>query len=274
MTRTSPLTVVGELILTFGLVVLLFAGYELWGTDQATAQAQGELSGELDREWAQQPDVAVPVPADPGTATPAGTTAGVTPQPTPGRPFLKIYIPHFPGAYVRTVLEGVDQGVLADGPGHYPGTGLPGALGNVAIAGHRVGHGAPFDPAGTLRSCDAIVLETRESWFVYRLLPMADEQSDWAARAAGRPGCEGVAPLDGPYAGLAGSEVVLPSQGEVVAPVPHQVGAAPTASLVTLTTCNPRFSARQRLIVHAAQTGRVDKRDHEAGWRPDVLTEA
>jgi sortase (surface protein transpeptidase) len=36
--------------------------------------------------------------------------------------------------------HGVGSAVLAKGPGHYPGTSLPGAGGTVALAGHRVTH--------------------------------------------------------------------------------------------------------------------------------------
>lgn len=259
--RTSVTSVLGELLLTIGVVLLLFAGYELWGTDIATAREQDQLSDALEAEWAG-PAVA---PIDP--------SAPSSPAPAPGRPFLKIHIPAFGGGYTKTVLEGVDQDTLADGPGHYPGTALPGGVGNVAIAGHRVGHGAPFDQAGTLRSCDAIVLETRDTWWVYRVLPMADERADWGTRSTGQEQCGGLSPLAEPYDLTMGSEVVLPDRREVVEPVPHRPGVAPTGSLVTLTTCNPRFSARERLIVHGLLVARYDKVGQAPQWRPTELSE-
>lgn len=257
--RTSVTTVLGELALTAGLVLLLFAGYEVWGTSWATAREQEQLSDALAAEW---------------RGSPAGSPPGTAPVPAPGRPFLRIHIPSFGDGYTRTVLEGVDQRTLTTGPGHYPGSDLPGQAGNVAIAGHRVGHGAPFDAAGRLRSCDAIVLETRDAWFVYRVLPMAQERADWPAQAVAGTRCQHVAPLAGAYAETVGVEVVLPSQSEVVAPVPHRAGVAPTAALLTLTTCHPRFSARQRLVVHATQVGQYDKPGRDAGWRPPELAEA
>lgn len=256
--RTSTITVLGELLLTVGLGALLFAGYEVWVTDWESARAQAQAAGALDAEWA---------------GGRSGSPTGAAVAPVPGRPFLKIYIPDFGDGWARTVLEGVDQQTLGAGPGHYPDSALPGQPGNVAIAGHRVGRGAPFDAAGQLRSCDAIVLETRDTWFVYRMLPMAGERGDWPARSVLRTRCQGVAPLTGSYGATVGSEVVPPAASEVIAPVPHRAGAAPTTSLLTLTTCHPRFSARERLVLHAVQVGRYAKLGRGSGWRPSELAE-
>ncbi|WP_273409124.1 sortase domain-bontaining protein [Corynebacterium ureicelerivorans] len=57
-------------------------------------------------------------------------------------------------------------------PGHYPVTQLPGQDGNFAVAGHRVGKGAPFNDLGALEACDAVVVETKQEWVTYRVLPM------------------------------------------------------------------------------------------------------
>ena len=40
------------------------------------------------------------------------------------------------------------------------------------------------------------------------------------------------------------------SQVDVIAPVPGDPGATPTERFITLTTCHPMFSARERFIVH------------------------
>ena len=53
---------------------------------------------------------------------------------------------------------------------------MPGEIGNVALAGHRVGKGSPFLELDTLRPGDPIVLETRDSWFVYRVLGDRDDR--------------------------------------------------------------------------------------------------
>lgn len=70
------------------------------------------------------------------------------------------------------VVEGVQEHELRTGPGHYPVTQLPGQDGNFAVASHRVGKGAPFNDLGALEACDAVVVETKQEWVTYRVLPM------------------------------------------------------------------------------------------------------
>lgn len=251
--RRAVLRGAGELVLTIGVVVLLFAGYEVYATGWQTDGAQSAAAADLDRAWQ-------------GPPAPDAVVA-----PAVGKPALRLHIPALGRGWVRTVLEGVGQDVLKSGPGHYPGTALPGVPGNVALAGHRVGHGAPFDGLGDLRSCDAVVLESRGTWFVYRLLPFQGEVDGWARTAAARPGCRGVAPLGGVYSTTPGREIVPPTATEVVVPVPHHPGAAPDQQLLTLTTCHPRFSARQRLVLHAVLVTSYAKAEHPPDWRPTEL---
>jgi sortase (surface protein transpeptidase) len=249
--------VLGELVITAGVLLLLFTGYLVYGTALVADQDQQVASDELDRIWAEEPvapvapaPVAPDLPAQPAPVVPDDPVAPVVdtaPAASTGRvgaPLARLHLPWRQRPY--TVLEGTGQDVLARGPGHYPGTALPGEVGNVAIAGHRVGHGAPFDPAGTLVSCDALVVETRDTWWVYRVLPLPGEEDGWAGGAGARSRCEGVA-----TAGVPGREVVAPSDRSVIAAVPGRPDEEPTARLLTLTTCHPRFSARERLIVHA-----------------------
>ena len=117
-------------------------------------------------------------------------------------------------------------------------------------------HEAWFWHAGGRR-----VLNTQSDWYVYRLLPMSGEAASWATGKGKTTQCTGpngegkVQPLTGLYAKTVGQEIVLPTEGDVVAPVPHYPGAQLSAgqevSLLTLTTCNPKFSAAQRMILHA-----------------------
>ena len=232
---------VGELLLTIGLIIGLYTIYELYGTSLSTHNAQQGASAELQRSWS--------VPGAPEAT------------PTVGQPLARISIPALGADWSYVLLEGTDQSVLAHGPGHYSGTPLPGQPGNVAIAGHRVGHGAPFDGLGNIQSCDAINVETRDAWLTYRVLPMPGEAATWAQTTAATPDCNGVAPLPAPYEKVTGREVVLPTQTEVIAPVPDDPALSPEhpENLLTLTTCNPRFSARQRLIIHAVLTASTPK---------------
>jgi sortase A len=110
------------------------------------------------------------------------------------------------------VVEGTGSAQLAEGPGHYVGTAPIGGAGNVGIAGHRTTHGAPFYNLNELQPGDLIYL------------------TDTAGQTY-------------TYR-VAKQFVVAPSDGSVLDPTP-------TATL-TLTTCNPRYWATQRLIVQAS----------------------
>jgi sortase A len=239
----------GELLITAGLVVLLFVVYELYVTDLFSAQKQANATANLDTVWAQGREM--------------------HPELVDGKAFAKLYIPSFGADYHFTVQEGTDAAALEVGPGHYQGTALPGDPGNFAVAGHRVGKGAPFNDLDLLSSCDAIVVETQTDFFVYRVLPHADEVAAWATGKGRQPQCAKVstlrttAPDGGPYGQTSGREIVDPSQGDVVAPVPHHLVSVPPpaqqVALLTLTTCHPQFSDRQRLIVHAVLTNQYPK---------------
>jgi sortase A len=200
----------GQTLITLGVVVLLFCVYELYFTNVYTNNQQDKLGDQIQQTWAAPP----PSPA-PGSklATPSlGSALAIIRMPRIGM-VGKV------GAHgARVVVEGVGHEDLKKGPGHYPGTALPGAIGNVVISGHRTTYGAPFNRVDEQRPGDAIVLETRDTWFTYR---------------------------------VTSEQVVPPTAVEVTYPVPGKKGAVPTKRLLTLTTCNPKYSARTRLIVHA-----------------------
>jgi sortase A len=258
---------IGELLITAGLVVLLFVVYEVYVTDWISAGKQGQATEALDDQWNKD----------------SNTVQGADPQRQEkydlidGKAFAKMYVPVFGTDYHFAIVEGTTDKNLEVGPGHYVGTALPGSPGNFAVAGHRVGKGAPFNDLDLLGSCDAIVVETQTGWFVYRVLPMANEESGWAEGKAKSPKCAGIVPLKeslgASYAQTTGQEIVSPSQGEVINAVPHvkgEVPAAQQAKLMTLTTCHPRFSDRQRLIVHAVMTAGYPK---QPGFVPAELKE-
>lgn len=227
----------GVVLVTLGVVVTLRLGYELWGTSVVEARAQHDASAQLDRAWA--------------------TGASATPAVAVGGPVARLRIPALGPDWSAVLLEGTDRDVLARGPGHYVGTAQPGRPGNVGIAGHRVGRGAPFDGLGSLSSCDEVVVETRDAALTYRVLPFADEVTGWATARGSTPACAGVPVPAGDYAGVVGREIVTPDRVDVLAAVPGRPGVEPgrPMSLLTLTTCHPRFSARERMVVHAVLVG-------------------
>jgi len=220
----SFMRVLGELMVTAGAVVLLFVVYELYVTDLLSDRAQDSLTRELRDDWGEAPVVAAP-PA------PVGDVAV-------GEAFAFLHIPRLGADYARAIVEGTSQAELAQGPGHYVGTAMPGEPGNFSIAGHRVGKGSPFLDLDQLLPGDPIVVETAEGWYEYRVL-----------------GDEATGDLSVAVDGVPGRQIVDPSAVGVIAPVPGQPDAAPAASYLTLTTCHPKFSAAQRMVVHAVLVG-------------------
>ncbi|MGH3911874.1 MAG: class E sortase [Pseudonocardiaceae bacterium] len=242
---------VGEMLITLGVVALLFVFYAVYVTDWSSAEKQQDATTELDDAW--------------------HNPRGRVDRPIEGEGIAKLYIPSFGSDFVFTVLEGTTPDTLEAGPGHYVDTAMPGQPGNFAVAGHRVGKGSPFNDLDLLSSCDAIVVETVDQWFVYRVLPLQGEADEWATGRGTAQQCAGVGPLSGSYADVIGKQIVLPSQTEVIAPVPGQPGLIPPADqagLITLTTCHPQFSARERLIVHGVLVAQYSK---AAGQRPAEL---
>jgi LPXTG-site transpeptidase (sortase) family protein len=238
--RTTWLSVVGEILLTVGVVVGLFVVYQAWWTNIESGKLQSQVSGDLDRLWADE------------NPRPLSRNAE-------GTAFARMFIPSFGPDFSYAVVEGTSDAALNTGPGHYSSTQLPGQPGNFAVAGHRVGRGAPFNDLGHLTTCDAVVVETASSWFVYRLLPVEDAPgADPVTRQTAAAQCldeqTAVEVATGRYAGLSGRHITLPGDVGVLDPVPGSGvmdvldGDLP---LLTLTTCNPQFSNRERMIVHA-----------------------
>jgi sortase A len=231
---------IGQTLITFGLVALLFVVYELWVTDVLASRQQDALAEELQDQWADPPaDAPTDEPADPAPGAPA---PGPVPSPGEvglGEPFAILHIPRLGEDWSRVVVEGTAQVQLEQGPGHYVGTAMPGEQGNFAVAGHRVGRGSPFLDLDRLRPGDPIVVETADGWFVYRVL-----------------GDPATGDFDADPSGIPGQQIVHPTEVGVIAPTPGGPAAGPPSdAYLTLTTCHPKYSAEQRLVVHARLDG-------------------
>ncbi|TDC82927.1 class E sortase [Micromonospora sp. KC606] len=150
--------VTGELLITFGLVVLLFAGYEIWGKSAIVDAHQGDLSNQLAQEWGPS--------GDPTVAPPTGGPTAKAKPPVEGKPLAGLYIPKLDKNWV--VVEGVGQKDIRYAPGHYPKSAMPGQVGNFSVAGHR--NRATFWRLDELTDGDEIVVETKSNWYVYKVV--------------------------------------------------------------------------------------------------------
>ena len=210
--------VVGELLVTAGVLTLLFVVWQLYWTDVTSGRAQAATVTSLQQTWdsAPAPD---PVPsASAGTPAPATPVPDVDQTPPTGDAFAIVYVPRFGADYAVPVVEGTGTEELKEGIGHYAGTALPGEAGNLALAGHRVTYGKPLNLIADLQEGDAVVVATATQWFTYR---------------------------------VTAHEIVSPKQVSVIAPVPDQPGVEPSQAFLTFTACHPLHSARQRYVVHA-----------------------
>ena len=227
---------IGQTLITMGLVVLLFVFYEVYVTTWFTHREQSKLKNKINTEFAQG--------VDPLMQLPDGSFPGLK----TGEGIANIYIPRLGRDFAWTIVEGTSDADLDKGPGHYVGTALPGAVGNFAVAGHRVGKGEPFLNLDHLRPGDTVIIETEKAWFVYKV--------------KGAPNNISAKDADG----IPGREIVSASDGNPLYPVPDHPGLAPTEQLLTLTTCHPKFSASHRMIVYGSLIGadtvqRTDPKD-------------
>jgi sortase A len=213
--------VAGELLITLGVIAVLFVAWQLWWTNVEADAAQGAAV----KQFVQEHQVAIPTepaaaaPADPAApvdlaAMPVGTA------PAHGQAIGVIYIPRFGAEYSRPIIEGTSRDVIDTlGLGRYAGTAMPGAVGNFVMAGHRQTHGAVLDNIHMLVPGDKIYVQTADGFYTYV---------------------------------FRNQEIVLPDRTDVTAPVPTQPGVAPEQRLLTLTSCNPRFGSEERIIAYSA----------------------
>lgn len=211
---------IGEVFITMGVVMLLFVTYQLWWTNvRALAQAGNEAS-QLQNDWAS------------GKRNPGKFE--------PGQGFALLHIPKLD--VVVPVAEGISKTKVLDKGmvGHYAEEPLRTAMpedktGNFGLAGHRNTHGEPFRYINRLTPGDAIVVETQDTYFVYKMASMLP--------------------------------VTPPSNTSVLDPIPKGSGFTKPGRYITLTTCTPEFTSKYRLIVWGKM---VEERPRSKG-KPDAL---
>ncbi len=197
------LRISGEVLITLGVVVLGFMAYMYWGTALREGNEQRALQSELGRQWSGT-----------GRSLAALTSPGDLAL---GKPFALIKIPSFGSRWQFAVVQGTGLPQLALGPGHVPGTALPGEVGNFAIAGHRVTAGNPFWSLPALRGGSLVYVETVAGTYEYQV--------------SGRP------------------RWVSPDDTAALAPVPYRPGQPARRRMLTLITCDPPWTGTSRVIV-------------------------
>ncbi|MDF3300969.1 class E sortase [Streptomyces tropicalis] len=212
--------VVGEVFITTGVVMLLFVTYQLWWTNIRAHAEAGSEAHQLQDDWAS------------GKRNPGSFE--------PGQGFAILHIPKLD--VVVPIAEGtsktrvLDKGMV----GHYGkgdlNTAMPDAkAGNFGLAGHRNTHGEPFRYINRLTPGDPIVVETQDTYYVYKMASMLP--------------------------------VTSPSNTSVLDPVPQGSGFTGPGRYITLTTCTPEFTSKYRLIVWGRM---VEERPRSKG-KPDAL---
>lgn len=214
--RVTLVGVLGESLITVGVLILLFLAWQLWFNNVVSTATQRGVADELSEEWAE-----APAPTQ-STSDPVGDPGEpvVMAAPTPNKAFANLIVPRLGADFKRPIAEGVGSKVLNStklGMGHYVQTQLPGQVGNFALASHRSAYGGAFHNIHQLVVGDSIYVETADGWYRYVFRDL---------------------------------EYVHASGVGVILPVPQLAGAAPTERIITLTTCNPFYSSAERIIAY------------------------
>ena len=259
--------VVGDIAITLALVFGLFVFWDMKYTNFQAARAQDRVTEKLKDSWST------------AAATDSEGTLGFPSGSRDGDPVGIFHIPRFGDDWSATALEGIGSSSLSKGPGRYSKSQIPGEIGNSAFAAHRDGSGAFFHKIDQLDTCDPIVFETSTHWLTFRVLPV--DISDSSARRAAEQKCLNTATVDqlnsSTYSGVRGQEIVLPTMVESVSPVPGRGDLSSDnaeLAMMTLTSCHPVWSNRQRMVVHAVLSQVEPKAGKPDGFRPEALTKA
>ncbi|MFF1393109.1 class E sortase [Streptomyces sp. NPDC058287] len=213
---------IGETFITIGVLMLLFVTYQLWWSNIRAHQQAGSTAHHLQDDWAngkREPD-----------------------KFAPGQGFAIMHIPKLD--VVVPIAEGISKTKVLDRGmvGHYGKdsveTAMPSAkTGNFAVAGHRNTHGEPFRYINRLQPGDPIVVETQDTYYVYKMTSILPQTP--------------------------------PSNTTVLNPVPQGSGFTAPGRYITLTTCTPEFTSTYRMIVWGKM---VEERPRSKG-KPDALVQ-
>lgn len=219
--RVTVVGVIGEVLITVGIIALLYVVWQMWVGDMIYGAQRNSAGHELSQEWAQDY-----VPSDERPGGPASPDEPVTadpvalPEPGDAEVFGTMLIPRFGEDYSVPMAGGVTRARTLDpiGIGHYPGSAMPGQVGNFAVAAHRTTWGKPFNRIAELQVGDAIVVETPIGWYTYRFRTL---------------------------------EYVAPTQVDILAAVPQSSDAPAGTAYMTMTSCSPMYSMAERIVAYS-----------------------
>jgi sortase A len=210
--RARLVTGLGVLLCVGGLAVAGTVGWRTWVESPITASQQQRAAAAAVRSWAT---------AGPRPTVAPSSVPDVRSEPAFAATVAVMVVPRFGPGWRRIVRQGIDEAAILNsaeaGVGHYPGTAMPGGIGNFAVAAHDTGYGDAFRRVGDLHVGDPIYVQTEDGWYTYRFRNL-----QW----------------------------VQPDQVAVIAPVPDAPGAVATDRLITLTTCDPPYNAQEREIAY------------------------
>jgi sortase A len=153
--RIRPMRLAGAALIGFGLAIALFLAFEFLYTNQLEGRSQRSLMATFQQRLAQgqfnAPD-----------------------QPVQSGPVAVLQVPALGGDQV--VVQGSSPEDLKQGPGHLPGTPLPGEFGNSVVVGHRLTYGGPFAHLDRLTTGDTITVLTGQGQFAYKVTHVATVQ--------------------------------------------------------------------------------------------------
>lgn len=211
--RLSVVGVLGELLITAGVLVLLFLGWQQWLGDIIVGHQLYGQSVHQSQEW-------IKAAGPTKTADPADPVAPpvISASLSTGKVFGYLYIPRFGTDYARPIAQGTSLSVLNRGNlGHYTTTQMPGAVGNFMIASHRKAYGGDLEHINELRVGDHIFVSTADGWYQYSFRNL---------------------------------QFVKPTDVAVLDPVPGQPGLQAGDRIITLQSCNPFFSTAERILAY------------------------
>lgn len=220
----------GLTIVLVGLALLGYVGWQLYGTNYVSKRDQERTTEQLLDLWENGEGIDAESVGATGRGGSGGSSSGgsstyVSYASVVGKPTALVRIPRFGSSYVVPVFEGTSDEVLARGYGHFQYSEPPGAVGNYALAAHRITHGEPLRRMPELRPGDKVIIETRRAIYTYVLDTNPNDlivpfSKNWV-----------LAPLpDNPKRG---------------GPEPEQVEGQ---AILTLTTCSELFHTDNRMV--------------------------